>query len=840
MKKDLFKICGLAVLFCLFAFVGSLSAQTAVNKTEVFKVQNGNGDYTWTVPTELDGIPITVTNIRFEAIGAGGAGGYVYDHQGGEAASGGGGGGAYAYLEVANPQETSYTIHVGKGGTSTASEGGSTNVDGDLSSVSGSNGIILKAAGGKTVVPVKKNTVNRYPNYYNFDGALGGQVADCIPQANATAGGNGSNGSYGTLSTHSGDGGYAEGPAGIAGMGGHTDNKTYITSGGATGNPGFNYGGGGSGAQGYSVRVVGNNIERNGGAGANGVVIVTYSYEIDGSVAIEPVEANVCSGVDFRIPLDVEITGSLDPTEDVTILAFIDAPVGIFASNYGVTYDEANSQFVLTGKITNATGSVANIEVLGSVVETGTENITIANLTVYTPLAVGTISSNANCNGTTLIMAEATGGSSNYSYQWLDGDNAVISDANGLTYTPTETGDFYGVAIDNVCELADTTDGVTVDEAISFDPGTIGRNDTTVCPNNTYSTTLYANTQVSGTIQWQRKYNDNEWRNVISHGTSHGPGSYNVWIFSSQFDTVNTASYRYLIKPEGCEEFVPCNDVFTVSKKEFPSYEDQFEAVTITLPYGECTFNIDSLKAPELPETEVDTVYVAEDQEKNLAPSETPYKVVWNVVDVVCGVITTDTQLVTVQFPVCGEGLIAEDAENNSYTTVRIGCDCWMAENLKMSAANAVYYDEDAENADFGMLYSLADVFPPMRATSPENAPIQGICPEGWAVPTLAQYNAMMAVAGSVENLKATTGWLPEYVGTNETGFSAMAPGFYNASADQFQKHLTFAGFWTSSSSDVAGTGVIFEINYNCDNGTPSGAPEANKYSVRCVKVNEE
>jgi uncharacterized protein (TIGR02145 family) len=835
MKKDLFKICGLAVLFCLFAFVGSLSAQTAVNKTEVFKVQDGNGDYTWTVPTELDGIPITVTNIRFEAIGGGGAGGYVYDHKGGEAASGGGGGGAYTYLEVANPQETSYTIHVGKGGTSIAST--RTNTSGFASTVSGSNGIILQAAGGMTVVPTNHGTVST--NYYTKAGAEGGKIADCIPQANATAGGNGSDGDYGLLWTVSGDGGYAAGPADLAGDGGHTSNQSYILSDGKSGNIGFNYGGGGSGAQAYSVRL-GNNIERNGGAGADGVVRVTYAYEIDGSVAIEPVEANVCSGVDFRIPLDVEITGSLDPTEDVTILAFIDAPVGIFASNYGVTYDEANSQFVLTGKITNATGSVANIEVLGSVVETGTENITIANLTVYTPLAVGTISSNANCNGTTLIMAEATGGSSNYSYQWLDGDNAVISDANGLTYTPTETGDFYGVAIDNVCELADTTDGVTVDEAISFDPGTIGRNDTIVCPNNTYTTTLYANTTASGTIQWQRKYNDNEWRNVISHGPSHGAGSYNVLIHASQFDTVNTASYRYLIKPEGCDEFVPCNDVFIVSKKEFPSYEEQFEAVTITLPYGECTFNIDSLKAPELPETEVDTVYVAEDQEKNLAPSETPYKVVWNVVDVVCGVITTDTQLVTVQFPVCGEGLIAEDAENNSYTTVRIGCDCWMAENLRTSAANAVYYDEDAENADFGMLYSLADVFPPVRATSPENAPIQGICPEGWAVPTLAQYNALMAVAGSVENLKATTGWLPEYVGTNETGFTAIAPGFYNASADQFQKHLTFAGFWTSSSSDVAGTGVIFEINYNCDNGTPSGAPEANKYSVRCVKVNEE
>jgi len=65
-----------------------------------------------------------------------------------------------------------------------------------------------------------------------------------------------------------------------------------------------------------------------------------------------------------------------------------------------------------------------------------------------------------------------------------------------------------------------------------------------------------------------------------------------------------------------------------------------------------------------------------------------------------------------------------------------------------------------------------------------------------------------------------------------------MAPGFYNASADQFQKHLTFAGFWTSTRPTVDGTGMIFEINYNCENGTPSNAPEANKYSVRCVKVN--
>ena len=606
----------------------------AVNKTETFKVQDGNGDYTWTVPTEMDGHPITVTYIRFEAIGGGGAGGYVYDHKGGEAASGGGGGGAYTYLEVANPQETSYTIHVGKGGTSIASS--RTNTDGEFSSVSATGGFILKAAGGKTVVRTNHGLST---NYYTFAGALGGQVADCIPEGNASAGGNGSNGSYGTLSTHSGEGGYAEGPAGIAGMGGHTDNKTYFTSGGATGNPGFNYGGGGSGAQGYSVRVVGNNIERNGGAGANGVVIVTYSYETNANVVAEDAEATVCNDMTFELPLNIVLTNL---TYDDIAFDFNQI---IFVSEYVTRVGEfsVDENFVLTGKFHNSAAE-AKPYVLTVSIRTSGNNPTelaslIVNFNVNDSLKVGSVTLDDNaCNNAIVVMGEATGGSGTYTYAWLD-DNQLIPDANGLSYSPTSGPTHYisGVVNDVVCGIADTSrPAVTVfyhHSAHPIDPGIIGRNDTIVCPNNTYTTTLYANTTASGTIQWQRKYNDNEWQNVISHGPSHG---------------------------------------------------------------------------------------------------------------------------------------------------------------------------------------------------------------KGWAVPTLAQYNALMAVAGSVENLKATTGWLPEYVGTNETGFTAIAPGFYNASADQFQKHLTFAGFWTSSRSDVAGTGVIFEINYNCDNGTPSGAPEANKYSVRCVKVNEE
>jgi uncharacterized protein (TIGR02145 family) len=504
-----------------------------------------------------------------------------------------------------------------------------------------------------------------------------------------------------------------------------------------------------------------------------------------------------------------------------------------------------NENFVLTGKFHNAAKGNKPYVLTVSISTNGEEPAALdtftVNFNVYAPIKAGALTSNSACGTITLVMGQATGGSGDYAYTWLK-DNVLIEGANGLVYSPSELGSYNisGVANDAVCGTADTVTMLVGYDQDSqpVDPGFIGRNDTVVCPNNTYSTTLYAGTLVSGTVKWQRKYNDNEWRDVISHGIDHGPRSYNVWIFSSQFDTVNTARYRYLIKPTGCENFVPCNDVFVVSKKEFPAYEEQLKPVTVTLPYGECAFNIDSLEVPVLPEAEVDTVYLAEGQEKNLVPSETPYKVIWSVVDVECGAATPDTQLVTVKFPVCGEGFVVEDAENNEYATVRVGCDCWMAENLKTTAENASYFREDASYADFGMLYTLADVFPPVRAIANEDEPIQGICPDGWAVPTLAQYNALMAAAGSVENLKALTGWLPEYAGTNLTGFSAMAPGFYNASADQFQKHQTFAGFWTSTRSEVAGSGMIFEINYNCDNGTLSSAPEANMYSVRCVKVN--
>ena len=54
-----------------------------------------------------------------------------------------------------------------------------------------------------------------------------------------------------------------------------------------------------------------------------------------------------------------------------------------------------------------------------------------------------------------------------------------------------------------------------------------------------------------------------------------------------------------------------------------------------------------------------------------------------------------------------------------------------------------------------------------------EDIPIQGICPNGWHLPTTAEFNALIELAEyDVNQLKSTEGWAT--LGSNITGFNAL------------------------------------------------------------------
>ena len=100
---------------------------------------------------------------------------------------------------------------------------------------------------------------------------------------------------------------------------------------------------------------------------------------------------------------------------------------------------------------------------------------------------------------------------------------------------------------------------------------------------------------------------------------------------------------------------------------------------------------------------------------------------------------------------ICGADYI-KDFDNNSYPTVLIGKQCWMAKNLnvgvriddrdKQSNNNVIekhcYNNNEVDCADFGGLYQWDEM---MQYSAIEKA--RGVCPEGWHIPTDVEYYSL-------------------------------------------------------------------------------------------------
>lgn len=89
----------------------------------------------------------------------------------------------------------------------------------------------------------------------------------------------------------------------------------------------------------------------------------------------------------------------------------------------------------------------------------------------------------------------------------------------------------------------------------------------------------------------------------------------------------------------------------------------------------------------------------------------------------------------------CGEAIF--DYNNIKYNTIKIGEKCWMLDNLKSftnvngGKIKQSCYDNSSENCSlYGALYDYRTAF-----GGYVNAPITGICPSGWVVPSKADFN---------------------------------------------------------------------------------------------------
>ena len=190
--------------------------------------------------------------------------------------------------------------------------------------------------------------------------------------------------------------------------------------------------------------------------------------------------------------------------------------------------------------------------------------------------------------------------------------------------------------------------------------------------------------------------------------------------------------------------------------------------------------------------------------------------------------------------------------DGQSYDVVKIGNLTWMAENLNFETESSACPDGDSRNCKrMGRLYSWAEA--------------KTVCPEGWRLPTRADFEALMAAAvpagesGTVPNassavqnnkagvvLKARDGWFKKGNGSDALGFKALPAGygFANvvasgpASSNKFDGIGGYAYFWsaTEDSENRESNAYYLFIAFNSKSASVNSFSKSDLRSVRCVR----
>jgi uncharacterized protein (TIGR02145 family) len=222
----------------------------------------------------------------------------------------------------------------------------------------------------------------------------------------------------------------------------------------------------------------------------------------------------------------------------------------------------------------------------------------------------------------------------------------------------------------------------------------------------------------------------------------------------------------------------------------------------------------------------------------------------------------------------------AIDIDGNTYIAVKIGNQVWMAENLRVthypdgtpipmvtdnSAWDALtltdraytFYDNDDANAkEWGGYYTWSTVTNGGSSnTNPGN--IQGICPDGWHVPSDAEWQELELYLGMSPSDTSKTGisrgtneggklkeagldhfWSPNSLATNETGFTGLPAGNrtynYGIVFDNLHK---YAVYWTSrkGTGNNAATRILY-YQYSTIGRGVNDNDNRTGINCRCVK----
>jgi uncharacterized protein (TIGR02145 family) len=226
---------------------------------------------------------------------------------------------------------------------------------------------------------------------------------------------------------------------------------------------------------------------------------------------------------------------------------------------------------------------------------------------------------------------------------------------------------------------------------------------------------------------------------------------------------------------------------------------------------------------------------------------------------------TTINDLITVTENIVETGTFIDGRDGHEYKIVKIGEQWWMAENLaylpfvntltdsSIMQSRCYVYDFAGTNVEvakatenyrtYGVLYNWASAMNGSPGSDASPSGVQGACPEGWHLPSDAEWDQLIESIGSGDmaggDLKETgfDHWEnPNLGATNSTGFTALPGGYYGYSTGGFFYGKKTDGWWWTSSDESPESAIIWGLNYLEVYIITFGDDKYAGNSIRCVR----
>ena len=270
---------------------------------------------------------------------------------------------------------------------------------------------------------------------------------------------------------------------------------------------------------------------------------------------------------------------------------------------------------------------------------------------------------------------------------------------------------------------------------------------------------------------------------------------------------------------------------------------------------------------------------IIENQEIGMIPSS-PYKYYWNTKDLPIGnynikaifisndnISITDEKTINILAINQDCPNYVSDYDGNIYPAVQIGNQCWMQKNLitthysdGVALLNGIdslvgtleneipgwyfaYHNDTNISNEYGYLYTWTTAMKGNKAFSEGSPPIQGICPEGWYIPSENEWKSLIDFVGGNEiaanKLKDNSSeyWKNNLNSTDNSSLFTALPGGSRTSFGNDYGYETEAYFW-SSTETIRNHAYHLYLKSGDSLAFVLGHQDSKRfgYSIRCLK----